>query len=444
MEQTVSSEQEAALRARIIAAVQAELDRHASTVVAESEKLRADTIRERNDLHRLFGDQLADLTRKVDKMVSANAELRKEIESSVERHLAERASASAVSDVENRLNRRIDQTRANLESLVGDAVRPHIEEIHDEQTTLNQRVEVLDTDLRKFDEQAARLVVYVNELTSKLQARGDEAAAELKGALDKRMEGIDERIEGISESSMRQHVETSKLVSERSDRLEERLNVKVSTLEGSLREEVGNRVAEIDAHVGRVSQGLDDTLNVLGDRVSAIEQLVRGFEGQIDELRGQIDGTDNEAIEEIKEKISSAAGEAMLVRIDMERLEKATGERVESVNARLATVESQLADTTMDVSTAVQLERLEELERAVMELDPTAFAATAGGADDDGGETNAGANDHHDDPDRTQADDSGHDMNAAGEAPTIDPGSTVGLDLTALRLSEQGIDDGTP
>ncbi len=444
MEQTVSSEQEAALRARIIAAVQAELDRHASTVVAESEKLRADTIRERNDLHRLFGDQLADLTRKVDKMVSANAELRKEIESSVEQHLAERASASAVSDVENRLNRRIDQTRANLESLVGDAVRPHIEEIHDEQTTLNQRVEVLDADLRKFDEQAARLVVYVNELTSKLQARGDEAAAELKGALDKRMEGIDERIEGISESSMRQHVETSKLVSERSDRLEERLNVKVSTLEGSLREEVGNRVAEIDAHVGRVSQGLDDTLNVLGDRVSAIEQLVRGFEGQIDELRGQIDGTDNEAIEEIKEKISSAAGEAMLVRIDMERLEKATGERVESVNARLATVESQLADTTMDVSTAVQLERLEELERAVMELDPTAFAATSGGADDDGGETNAGADDHHDDPDRTQADDSGHDMNAAGAAPTIDPGSTVGLDLTALRPSEQGIDDGTP
>ncbi|MEX2626088.1 MAG: hypothetical protein WD225_04345 [Ilumatobacteraceae bacterium] len=427
MEQTVTADQEAALRDRIVAAVQAELDRHASSVVAETDKLRADTLRERDDLHRLFGDQLAALTRKVDSMVSANAEIRREIERAVERQLAERVSSSALAETESRLNRRIDQTAANLETSVSDAVRPHVEEIHDEQRTLAQRVEVLDGDLRRFDEQAARLVVHVNELTSKLQQRADDAAAEHKQDVDRRMDGIDERVEEIAESSSHQHVETAKLVRERSDRLEERLTVKVSTLEGSLREEVGSRIAEIDAHVGRVSQGLDDTLSVLGDRMGSVEQLVHGLEAQVQELRDQAGGVDDDTIEELKEKVSSAAGEAMLVRIDMERLEKATGERVESVNARLVTVESQLADTTMDVSTAVQLERLEELERAVMDLDPSGYPGSTASAI--GNRSNAGDDDAGDDP-------GGGDGIADADASTIDPGSTEGLDLTALRLSE--------
>lgn len=417
----MSVEQESAIRARIIAAVQTELDRHAKSVVAENEKLRADTIRERNDLHRLFGDQLADLTRKVNELLAANAEARKELERTVERHVSQRATASALTELDNRVNRRIDQTTSNLESLVLDAVRPHVQQVHDEQTTLVQRVEVLDSDLRRFDEQAARLVTYVNDLTSKLRQRGDDAAATLKSDLDARMEGIDDRIEDIAERSMRQHADTSKMVTERSDRLEERLNIKVSTLEGSLREEVGGRIAEIDAHVGRVTQGLDDTLNVLGDRVSAIELTVGGLDERLEELRGQVDGTDNEAIEEIKEKISSAAGEAMLVRIDLERLEKTTGERVESFNARLTTVESTLADTTMDVSTAIQLDRLEELERAVMELEPERHVGRP-----------AVPADQSDQP----ADE------PTGDAP-IDPASTEGLDLSTLRLSEQGSTDGT-
>ena len=63
----------------------------------------------------------------------------------------------------------------------------------------------------------------------------------------------------------------------------------------------------------------------------------------------------------------------MLVRIDMEKLDKAVGERFDAVALRVTDVESQLADTAADVGTAVQLERLEELERAVIEIDPTKF-----------------------------------------------------------------------
>ncbi|HEY3484751.1 MAG TPA: hypothetical protein VGK49_05165, partial [Ilumatobacteraceae bacterium] len=60
-------------------------------------------------------------------------------------------------------------------------------------------------------------------------------------------------------------------------------------------------------------------------------------------------------------------------RIEMERLEKKLNEKTDLIAVRVTEVEAALEDATMDVSTAVQLERLEELERAVMELDPNKF-----------------------------------------------------------------------
>ena len=71
--------------------------------------------------------------------------------------------------------------------------------------------------------------------------------------------------------------------------------------------------------------------------------------------------------------MSTAVGEAMLVRIEMERLEKSTNERSDSLSVRMTEVETQVQDATMDVSTSVQLDRLEEIERALIELDPAQF-----------------------------------------------------------------------
>ena len=78
-------------------------------------------------------------------------------------------------------------------------------------------------------------------------------------------------------------------------------------------------------------------------------------------------------IEDLKAKMSTAVGEAMLVRIEMERLEKGINEKTDTLVVRMTGVETQLQDATMDVSTAVQLDRLEEIERALLELDPTKF-----------------------------------------------------------------------
>ena len=45
---------------------------------------------------------------------------------------------------------------------------------------------------------------------------------------------------------------------------------------------------------------------------------------RIDEIDESIEGVDQNALDELKDKMSTAVGEAMLVRIEMERLEKAS------------------------------------------------------------------------------------------------------------------------
>jgi hypothetical protein len=63
----------------------------------------------------------------------------------------------------------------------------------------------------------------------------------------------------------------------------------------------------------------------------------------------------------------------MLVRIELERVATSTGDQVDKINARIGELAAQIADTELDVSTAIQLERLEEIERALAELDPAQF-----------------------------------------------------------------------
>jgi hypothetical protein len=107
--------------------------------------------------------------------------------------------------------------------------------------------------------------------------------------------------------------------------------------------------------------------------MSGLEGRLDEHQTAMDEMAAKVEAVDETALDELREKLSSAVGEAMLVRIEMERLDKNVGEKLDGLVVRVTDVETQLADQTMDVSTAVQLERLEELERAVAEIDPTTF-----------------------------------------------------------------------
>ena len=126
-------------------------------------------------------------------------------------------------------------------------------------------------------------------------------------------------------------------------------------------------------------------MTVLNERIAGLDDRFVEIRREMDEIREAVQGVDSTEIDELKEKLSSAIGEATLVRIEMERLEKGINEKSDGLAIRVTEVETQLADATMDVSTAVQLDRLEEIERALIELDPAKFVLK------DGAEINTGA-----------------------------------------------------
>ncbi len=84
--------------------------------------------------------------------------------------------------------------------------------------------------------------------------------------------------------------------------------------------------------------------------------------------------------------MSSALGQAELVRIEMDRFQETIKEHLDHTAVRLTEIETTVQDQHMDVETAVQLERLEEVERAVLMLDPDIIAERNSSQPTDGAE----------------------------------------------------------
>jgi uncharacterized coiled-coil protein SlyX len=165
----------------------------------------------------------------------------------------------------------------------------------------------------------------------------------------------------------------SNIVGTRVDQAEDRINDRIVTAEARINDTVGQRVADLDAYVGRVSAGLDEAVATLSDRIAATETRFDEVNAAIDAMAGRLDSVDVDAIDEMKDRVASAAGEVELVRIEVERFQKSMGESLDKTVGRIVELETQMQEQHMDVETAVQLERLEEVERALLALDPSQF-----------------------------------------------------------------------
>jgi regulator of replication initiation timing len=352
------------MRASLIAAVQAELDRYGATMMAEVERLRSSSAADREALRQAFGEQLQSLAAAVEQSHTRNEQFQ---------HAMRQAIDTRLGELESRTTRRFDDMDANLAGMVQDVARPALQEIRDDQTGLIRRIEALDSNLRRFDEQAARMVTYFNEMTQAMEQRTAELSEQLQTNVEGRLSTLTVRFDELESATRRTQTETAQMVGTRLSDIEDRLNERVLAAEVRVKEDSGTRIAEIDAHVGRVTAGLDTTLIALNDRMSGLDSQFEAIDDRIETLREEMNQIDSKELDELREKLSTAIGEAVLVRIEMERLEKSLAERFDTVALRVTDVETQLADATADVSTAVQLERLEELERAVIEIDPNKF-----------------------------------------------------------------------
>jgi hypothetical protein len=351
-------------RTSLVAAVQAELERHASAVVAEVERLREEGTRERTALRSEVSEQLKTLAHLVEQMQARNDAQHEKLRVAFEQR---------VTESESRQTRRLDDLGSGINGLVAAAARPLMQEVRDENEALAYKVEGLDANLRKFDEQAARMVTFFNDVTQQMEQRQDELSESLKVDIAGRIATIQTLVEENDLAIRRFQNEVSQSTSQKINDAEDRFNNRLLAAESRMKEEAGQKIADIDVHVGRVAAGLDDTMTILNDRIAAIDSRLLVADRRMDEMAESLKGVDQTALDELRERMSTAVGEAMLVRIEMERLEKGMNERTDSLAIRMTDVETQVQDATMDVSTAIQLDRLEEIERALAELDPDQF-----------------------------------------------------------------------
>ena len=143
--------------------------------------------------------------------------------------------------------------------------------------------------------------------------------------------------------------------------------------EARINEQVGQRIADIDAYVGRVSVGLDEAVTTLSDRIAGTDARTAEIIASLDAFAGRLDAVDVAALDDLKDRFGGVAGEVELIRIETERFQESMGGSMDKALGRIVELETQLQDQNLDVEIAVQLERLEEVERALIALDPAQF-----------------------------------------------------------------------
>jgi SMC interacting uncharacterized protein involved in chromosome segregation len=377
------TEQLESVRTEIIGAVQQELTRFSQQVAVEVQRLRSDIAAERA-ARAQAEEQVQTLAAAVQSLSSiagsvnnraADEEFQAELIRSLEERLSEFTvqAARRHDEISNRIGRVVDEANVSLAASVEAAARPIVQHLEHRQDQVETDLRSLDRNLRKFDEQGARMVAHVNQVTAAVEARLEDLTNQMTVEFDQRLAALVTRVDEVSAAASRQQVEVSNLVGDRVERVEDRLNDRMLSMEARVNEEMGVKVAEIDAHVGRISGAIDETVSTLSDRIAGVDSRIGQFADELATVEERIRSVDSDAIEELKEKMSSAVGESMLVRIEMERLDKKVVDELDKVAVRMTDLETTIQDATMDVETAVQLERLEEVERALIALDPSQF-----------------------------------------------------------------------
>ena len=320
--------------------------------------------------------QVQALAGALERSQAANVTYQSELQQLLEARLTEFSTATKKrhDEMNLRLGRVVDEANVGITAAVESAARPILKQIEHRQDKVETDVRALDGSIRKFDEQAGKMVTHINSVTTAIDARLERITADINGSFDERFANVVMRIDEVSATAARQQAEVSNIVGTRVDASEERITERMLALETRLGDEIGQRVADIDAHVGRIGAGLDDAVITLNDRIAKADARFADVEAEFASIRHDLENVDAEAIDDIKEKVSSALGQAELVRIEMDRFQETIKENLDHTAVRLTEIETTVQDQHMDVETAVQLERLEEVERAVLMLDPDIIA----------------------------------------------------------------------
>ena len=340
------------LAATIAAAVERQLTQYVSAMAQQVEVARRAAEQSKADLRVEFENQLAELARQHESELD---------------ELARRQEAR-IREVEER----VAQSPVGESALDHQEIENLREQMDSQSASTHARIDELQRATRRFDEQAAALVQHVNDTTIALAQRMDDGNQALASAVEERLNFVRATLEAVGPEVHRQLTEQATAVTGRIEFSEHRMTDRLLALEERINEEAGGKIANLEATIGRIGAGFDDAIAAMSHRLLEVENNLDETILKLGTLQEQVNKVDENAIKEVKEQLSATVGEAMLVRIEMERYTTSTEEKLDKNAIRMAEIEAKLEDD-MDVSTAVQLERLEELERAIVALNPDQF-----------------------------------------------------------------------
>jgi hypothetical protein len=354
------------LAATIAGAVERQLTQYVSAMAQQVDAARQAVETNKNELRAEFQQQIQSLT----EQLSASRQLAEGHQKTLQSNLSDFAQGQQVrlNEVENRM---LEMPASASMIDAGDllALREHID---GQSASAHARIDELHKATRRFDEQAAAMVQHVNDTTVALTQRMDEGNQALATAVEERLGFVRTTLESVGPEVQRQLAEQTMVLTQRVDFTEHKVTDRMLAMEERVNEQNGSKIAQLDATIGRIGSGFDDAMGALSQRMLDLENRLFETSDQINALTEKVDKMDDTAMTAMKEQLSAAIGEAMLVRIEIDRVVASTDEKIGKNSLRMAEIEGMLADE-MDVSASVQLERLEELERALTALDPDQF-----------------------------------------------------------------------
>ena len=355
------------LAATIAGAVERQLTQYVSAMAQQVDATRQAVETHRTELRAEFQQQIEAVVAQFAAGQATNGAQQQELTSTLEQRLAEFSlhQQTRLNEVENR----ILESAGGVDATELATLREHIDS---QSAGTHARIDDLHKATRRFDEQASAMVQHVNDTTVALTQRMDQGNQALASAVEERLGFVRTTLESVGPEVQRQLAEQTATMLQRVDFTEHKVTDRMLAMEERVNEQNGTKIAQLDATIGRVGAGFDDAMAALSQRMLDLENKLFTTNDQLAALIEQVSTVDGKAMTEMKEQLSAAVGEAMLVRIEVDRVVASTEDKIGKSSLRMAEIEALLTDE-MDVSASVQLERLEELERALIALNPDQF-----------------------------------------------------------------------
>jgi len=357
------------LAATIAGAVERQLTQYISAMAQQVDAARQAIDTSRAELRAEFQGQLQEILSRID----ANQQ-----RSETAQHSLQTALEGRLHDFAQHQHSRLNEVEERMMTLpaggmggsvdAGEiiALREHIDA---QSAAAHARIDDLHKAARRFDEQTSALVQHVNDTTVALTQRMDEGNQALATAVEERLGFVRTTLEAVGPEVTRQLSDHAISLTQRLDFTEHKITDRMLAMEDRVNEQNGVKIAKLEATVGRIGSGFDEAMVALSQRMLELENRLAESLLRLDIMDQKVSSIDEAGINAVKDQLSSAVGEVMLVRIELDRVVANTDEKVNKATLRMAEIESLLQDE-MDVSTTVQLERLDELERAMAILDP--------------------------------------------------------------------------